>query len=762
MKPPLRLSIALLVGLSAFAGRTFAQAPATPGDSAKPDDVVILSAFDVSASGATRYESDEATSATRVRTNIFDTSSTVTVLTQAFLQDTQPTNVIDALKYVAGLAESTQPVGGDRMSIRGFQTDGQILDGFLRTGPYNHLDDYIIDHVEVVMGPNAILNPSGQAGGSVNYVSKKADFLTQSSFTVQAGQYDANKVMFDIDRPVSNDVAIRVVGDITDATGYYHDTDHSWSVLPSATFRIGDRNSVTIEGFFEVTHRTFVGGVPISPLASDTNITTQLWPGVARNADPYTSTNNPRDETGQHYQLFYTGSLNDNFSWRVAAHLLEGTHHEIQFTNSPQNVNGLAVTGAADINPYTGAYDPTTLYGGAPNFTATPAPTPNGIFNRTASTSAYTEAQYDLQNDYVYDLKLNGVHTTTTAGYFLTHDTFTYESDNLSLPAFNIDGPYVYQPYANLGISNLGKQTTSISEEYVHENLEFFDKKLILSGGLSDNEYHSKIVSISKNGTNASTTPKVFKSAGAVVEPIDVLSFYYGFSQSALLNPPDVGVTTSPLQVGQDQEVGARYKFLGGRGTASVDYFFITQNNVQVPNPGNLLYPAPVPPLPPLASNRVARGWEYSTNFALTDEFSLLGNFTDFKNRDFYGAPIRGTAEKSGAVWIDYTASAKSMLNGFGVGLGVSYLSKRAGDTETGYAPASALTSTPVLNQPTFWLPSYYRVDLSLSYRFTRNWQARAFIENLLDADYLAGSLNRNSVVVGLPTNVKGSVTYSF
>ncbi len=737
----------------------FAQTTPETGTS---DQVVRLSPFDVNASQISRYQTDQATSASRVSTSIFDSPSTTTVLTQDFLRDTQPTNVIDALKYVAGLSEGTQPVGGDRMMIRGFQTDGQILDGFLRTGPYNHLDDFIIDHVEVVMGPNAILNPSGQAGGSVNFITKKADFQTFGEFTVQAGQYDSNKVMFDVGQVINPSASIRVVADVTDATGYYHDEDHSWSLMPSASFKVGPTGTLTILGFFEDTHRTFVGGVPISPLASTSNLTTALWPGISGNADPYNDAQNPRDETGQHYEAFFTTSLTDNFSVRVAAHLLDGTHHEQQFTNTPANVNGLPVTGTAYINPSTGYYDPTTVYGGAPNFVATAAPTPSNTFNRSASTSYFNEIQYDFQNDYVYDVKSGQTHSTTTAGYFITHDNNTYQSDNLVLPAFNILPPYTYVPYTDTGISNLGKQTTSVTEEYVHENLELFAKKLILSGGVSNNGYHSKVVSVSKNGVNASTTNKLFKSAGVIVEPIDSVSVYYSYSQSALLNPPDVGVTTPPLQIGEDQEVGVRYRMWGGKMLLTADYFHITQSNVQVPNPGNLFYPAPNPPLPNLASNRLARGVELAANLALNDELSLVANYTAYRNRDVYGAPIRGAAEHAGAAWLDYQANGHSLLNGLGAGIGISYLSKRAGDTQTGYAPASALAGNPVINEPTFWLPAYTRVDLSLSYKLNRHWMGRLFVENLFDVNYLAGSLNRNSVVVGLPTNVKGSITYSY
>ena len=131
------------------------------------EKVIELNPFVVVGEPPTRYQAAEATSATRIAVDLFASSSTINVLTPAFIKDINPIKAIDSLKYVSGIAESTQPVGGDRIQVRGFQTDGQVLDGFARIGPYNHLETYLLDSVEVVKGPNAILNPSGQPGGTV-------------------------------------------------------------------------------------------------------------------------------------------------------------------------------------------------------------------------------------------------------------------------------------------------------------------------------------------------------------------------------------------------------------------------------------------------------------------------------------------------------------------------------------------------------------------------------------------------------------------
>jgi iron complex outermembrane receptor protein len=735
----------------------------SPASSAPADDKVIeLNPFVVVGEPPTRYQAAEATSATRISVNLFDSSSTINVLTPAFIKDVGPVKVIDSLKYVSGIAESTQPVGGDRIQVRGFQTDGQVLDGFARIGPYNHLETYLLDSVEVVKGPNAILNPSGQPGGTVNYVSKKANFRNSGEIMLQLGQYDANKIAFDVNRVIDKNVAVRIVGAAIDHVGYFGNKDKSYNLMPSVAFRWGATNSLILQAVFQRTYRTFVGGVPISPLASTTNKTTELWPKVPGNARLYDEENNPRDETGNHVQAFYSGKLSENLSMRLAGHVLFGGHDAIQFSSSPVSVGGLSVTGNANINPFTGYYDPATIWGGAPTFVAQPAPVPTNMFNRSSFSEFTDEVQYDIQNDYSYLYKKDTFKSTTTAGYSVTHDQVNYRTDNYTLPAFDITGPYVYVPAVNAGTTNLGKRITSITQFYLNESVDLMNEKLTITGGLSNNIYRSNVNSISKNGIKATKTTKLFPSFGLVFKPSKNLSFYAGSSQSAALNAPDVGQTTSPLQEGEQFEVGGRYRFFHDRAIVTLNYFDITQNNFQVPNPGNLNFPAPVPPLPALSSDRTATGWEFSLSVELSKELSLVGNYTTFKNRDLNNSKIRGTAEDSGAAWVQYNAAKTSALDGLSVGLGVSYSGERPGDAQNGFAQGSALAGAPVIKQPTFFLPAYTRVDLALGYKVNKHWSTHAFVENLLDTYYLAGSLNRNLVVRGIPLNVRADVTYSF
>ena len=110
---------------------------------------------------------------------------------------------------------------------------------------------------------------------------------------------------------------------------------------------------------------------------------------------------------------------------------------------------------------------------------------------------------------------------------------------------------------------------------------------------------------------------------------------------------------------------------------ATVSYYDITQNNFSVPNPANLVVPAPVPPLPPLFMDRKAHGWEFETTAALTSNLSLIANYTTYKNRNPFGQVFRDVAEQSGAIWAAYEFKAGALKG----------LTSRSGPRLRGQAP---------------------------------------------------------------------------
>src|SRR5262245_11776970 len=130
--------------------------PAAPAAPAPKDEPIVLSPFVVSSESATRYQATEATSGTRAPVELFESQQSVSVVTRDLIEDIGAGRVVDAAKYVAGVYESTIPNAQDRTSIRGFQNDGATIDGFSYFS-FANVDPVLIDRIEVVKGPNAIM-----------------------------------------------------------------------------------------------------------------------------------------------------------------------------------------------------------------------------------------------------------------------------------------------------------------------------------------------------------------------------------------------------------------------------------------------------------------------------------------------------------------------------------------------------------------------------------------------------------------------------
>ena len=137
-----------------------------------PGEVIELSPFTVSADAADRYRATDAISAVRVRAQLIDTPSTISVITRDMMDDLAPNRVFDAVRYVAGVQEGRGIQFQDRMIIRGFETQNgaRTVDNFLQSADADNIEESVIDRIEVSKGPNAILSPAGAPGGSLNII----------------------------------------------------------------------------------------------------------------------------------------------------------------------------------------------------------------------------------------------------------------------------------------------------------------------------------------------------------------------------------------------------------------------------------------------------------------------------------------------------------------------------------------------------------------------------------------------------------------
>ncbi|ACB76182.1 TonB-dependent receptor plug domain-containing protein [Opitutus terrae] len=196
LKPWLAASSFLIVAGGLFAQSAPAALPQSPALSAEEnDDTIILSPFTVTGESDIGYQATSTLAGTRLRTELRDVGSSISIVNQELLQDTGSANLEDVLIFtpnteVGGLGgnftasqSSGNPIpeqqrdshGGGITRIRGLAAADLTRDYFITDIPF---DTYNTDRVEVQRGANSALFGLGSPGGIVNSATIKADFLS--------------------------------------------------------------------------------------------------------------------------------------------------------------------------------------------------------------------------------------------------------------------------------------------------------------------------------------------------------------------------------------------------------------------------------------------------------------------------------------------------------------------------------------------------------------------------------------------------------
>lgn len=165
------------------------------------------------------------------------------------------TDLTQALDLSASVARQNN-FGGlwNAFALRGFVGDENLPSNYLVNG-FNAgrgfggpRDLSGIETVEVLKGPRAALFGRGEPGGTVNLVTKRPTFETAGELRLSAGSFDTYRADADWTTPLSDAVAIRLVGFAEDA-GSFRDTveTRKAGISPSLAWRISPHSRLVYE-----------------------------------------------------------------------------------------------------------------------------------------------------------------------------------------------------------------------------------------------------------------------------------------------------------------------------------------------------------------------------------------------------------------------------------------------------------------------------------------------------------------------------------
>ena len=180
-----------------------------------------------------------------------DTPQTLVIIPQSVLQDQGTTSLRDALRNTPGITLSAGEGGtapGDNLLIRGFSARNDVyIDGARDPGVVSR-DTFNTEAIEVAKGPSSVTAGRGSTGGSVNLVTKAANLRDSAEARLSAGNDSQKRSTLDVNRRVSESIAVRLNGMWQDSGTPGRDdvTQRGWGFAPSIGFGLGRPTTVTI------------------------------------------------------------------------------------------------------------------------------------------------------------------------------------------------------------------------------------------------------------------------------------------------------------------------------------------------------------------------------------------------------------------------------------------------------------------------------------------------------------------------------------
>ncbi|KQP38950.1 TonB-dependent siderophore receptor [Pseudorhodoferax sp. Leaf274] len=183
-------------------------ASATPTSGAALPEVRVKAFADrESATGpAAGFVARRTATATKTDTPLAETPQSVSIVTRAQMDAQNAQSVSDALRYTAGvMTEANGPdPRADVIGVRGFSAGSRsaFRDG-LRDFAFNGqggivIESYGLERVEVLRGPSSVLYGQGDAGGTVNLVSKRPTREDLREVQLQLGSHQRRQAATDL------------------------------------------------------------------------------------------------------------------------------------------------------------------------------------------------------------------------------------------------------------------------------------------------------------------------------------------------------------------------------------------------------------------------------------------------------------------------------------------------------------------------------------------------------------------------------------
>ncbi len=639
------------------------------------------------------------------------------------LEDNNILRLTDALDLNASVSRQNN-FGGlwDSYAVRGFAGDENLPSGYLVNG-FNSgrgfggsRDVAGVERIEVLKGPSAALFGRGEPGGTVNIVTKQAEFNDfKGSASGLYGTWDRIRFDADANIPIGENVAVRLIG-YSEKADSFRDTVNSkrYGLLPQVAIRLGEDTTLTYDLEWTRSESDFDRGVvaPNGVLGVMSRRTFLGEPGDG----PLKA-----DVTGHQLQLQH--DFNDNWSFLIGTSYretkLEGFSSEAELAAGRQ-------------------------------FLGRPA-TPN-LLSRQRRFRDYEGEHFVLRAELAGDFELEGLRHRVLIGtdydefdnsqIFLRSrpGTVTATSSEAAQNAINILNPV----YGRFSLPAPGPQTNRLDQQkaygfYLQDQISLSDT-LQIRVGMRYDDYDVRSLNRATNVSQRRSFNRVSPQFGAVVKASDALSFYaaYGEGFRSNLGAQANGEVFDP-EFSKSFEAGAKFGLFDNRLNGTLSLFKLKKRNVLAADVANPGFSIPV-------GKADSTGLEFDIVGKLPGDVDLLFSYAyvDAEAKADVLDPNFSLQIRSGDPLINvpkHSVSAQLSKRfdigddrGLTFGAGVQHVSKRLGETAT-----------------TFFLPSYTLVRTFANIQVIEGLDVFADVKNLFNETYYTNSFSRLWVQPGTP-----------
>lgn len=589
----------------------------------------VLDPFSVVADDANGYAATNSISATRINTNIKDVPVPINIITADFIRDFAFTKVEDAVVADATITRVGRNEGNfnENFVIRGFRSSLNLRNRI----PYRGFTDTsMVERIEIVKGPAAVLYGLSDPGGLVNIITKKPLAVRQHSLEFRAGSDSFARAEWDSTGPLdeAGKFLYRLTGsyetaDAQRAGGWHRQT----FVTPSFTIHATETTRIDVEYTHQIRKHAFMR--PRNPFVGNGFAPNDRWQPVDQDYSTITDRDHT-ENTGDVWQIDLTQSFTENMFLRVTA----------SETNKFTDMFNLVGCCTDENDVFVGISNVEIRDNENKNYYLdfTVADINIGPTRHTFLLGAQRDESSGLGQVY----RLNGAVPAlrdALGGYPVTpYNVLTGEGRNpdgtVQMNVTRAEAEALAVQFRDNGVpgavANTGTPGWSKSTSYFFmDQIKAFEDKLNILAGIRHD-------SIESRGQDKVDNTSI--QAGFTYEVIPGLNFYTLYSESFVPNADRVDtredpplVLTFPPSEGEGTDIGFKFELIENTLSGSIAYFNIDRTNILQNNP--LPSPPPDEPIAFLSGLENSEGVEAQIFYTPNDntQFILSYAHTDAK-----------------------------------------------------------------------------------------------------------------------------------